>query len=120
VAIVDFSTVAVLSRALSPLLAVTIGYFVGVACHFCMNKFWVFRCRRSDYILQLLQYSIVVILSWFVTISVVRFCLSTFTSNVLVAKLCAIPCATLLGFILMHLMVFGKSQEREDAAAELE
>jgi putative flippase GtrA len=110
VAMVDFSTVALFRHTLSPLLAVNLGFFVGVACHFCLNKYWVFRCRRNDYLLQLLQYALVVMMGWFVTISVVRFCLATFTHNVLVAKLCAIPCATLLGFVLMHLLVFGRNQ----------
>src|SRR5260221_3890322 len=97
------------SRFLPPLVAVTIAYFIGVTCHFLLNKFWVFRCQRSDYLRQLLQYSAVVGSSWLITLCVVHRCLSTFTSNVLVAKLCAIPCATFSGFLLMQLLVFKRS-----------
>lgn len=117
VAFIDFSMVFLFSRFLPPLVAVTIAYFIGVTCHFLLNKFWVFRCQRSDYLRQLLQYSAVVGSSWLITLGVVHGCLSTFTSNVLVAKLCAIPCATLSGFLLMQLFVFKRSQRPE--AAEL-
>jgi putative flippase GtrA len=106
VALIDFSMVFLFSRLLPPLVAVTIAYFIGVTCHFLLNKFWVFRCQRSDYLRQLLQYSVVVGSSWLITLGVVHICLSTFTSNVLIAKLCAIPCATLSGFLLMQMFVF--------------
>lgn len=106
VAMVDFGSVAVLSRLLAPLVAVSIAYFIGVTCHFLLNKFWVFRCRRKDYGKQLIQYGFVTLTNWFITIVVVQLCLSTFTSNVLIAKLCAIPCATMSNFILMQMLVF--------------
>ena len=103
------------SRFLPPLVAVTIAYFIGVTCHFLLNKFWVFRCQRSDYVRQLLQYSTVVGSSWLITLGVVHFCLSTFTSNILIAKLCAIPCATLTGFILMQTFVFKRTHHYSNA-----
>src|SRR5260370_41790013 len=108
----------IFSRFLQPLVAVTIAYCIVVTCHFFLNKFWVFRCRRSDYLRQVLQYSIVVGSSWLITLRVVHVCLSTFTSNVLIAKLCAIPCATLIGFLLMQMFVFRRSHHSD--AEELE
>ena len=115
VAGIDFSSVAIFSRFLAPLVAVTIAYFIGVTCHFLLNKFWVFRCRRSDYLKQLLQYGAVILNSWIITIVVVHLCLSTFTSNVLVAKLFAIPAATMCNFLLMQFVVFrGRRSEPEE------
>jgi putative flippase GtrA len=113
VALIDFSSVAVLSRLLPPLVAVSIAYFIGVTCHFLLNKFWVFRCRRKDYAKQLIQYAGVIVNNWVITIAVVQVCLSTFTSNVLIAKLCAIPCATLCNFLLMQLVVFRSHHPAE-------
>jgi putative flippase GtrA len=55
---------------------------------------------------QLLQYGAVILNSWIITIIVVQVCLSTFTSNVLVAKLFAIPAATMCNFLLMQFVVF--------------
>jgi putative flippase GtrA len=106
VAAVDFGGVVVFSRIFPPLMAVTVAYFIGVACHFFLNKFWVFRCQRSDYLKQLLQYGAVILNSWVLTLIVVHLCLSTFTTNVLIAKLCAIPCVTICNFLLMQLVVF--------------
>jgi putative flippase GtrA len=109
VAVVDFSTVWLLSHLLHPLAAVSVAYFIGVSCHFLLNKFWVFRCRRSDYVRQLMQYLTVVLFSWLTTVAVVHLCLSTLTENVLIAKLFAVPPATLVGFVLMQFFVFRKS-----------
>ena len=118
VAVIDFSCVAVFSRFLAPLVAVSIAYFIGVTCHFLLNKFWVFRCRRKDYGKQLIQYAGVILNNWVITIVVVQICLSTFTSNVLIAKLCAIPCATMCNFLLMQMVVF-RSHPPENKVSEL-
>jgi putative flippase GtrA len=115
VAVIDFSCVAVFSRFLLPLVAVSIAYFIGVTCHFLLNKFWVFRCSRKDYGKQLIQYAGVILNNWVITIVVVQICLSTFTSNVLIAKLCAIPCATMCNFFLMQMVVFRTHREKENA-----
>lgn len=106
VAAVDFLLVWVLHFFLRPLVAVSIAYLAAVVCHFVLNKFWVFRCRRSDYGKQLVQYGLNVFCCWLVTVVIVRLCLHTFTGNILVAKLCAIPPATVLGFLGLQLMVF--------------
>ncbi|MBV8141397.1 MAG: GtrA family protein [Verrucomicrobia bacterium] len=110
VAAVDFSSVWLLSHFLNPLVAVSVAYFVGVTCHFLLNKFWVFRCRRNDYIRQLMQYVTVVLSSWVVTIATVHFCLSSITHNILIAKLFAVPPATLVAFTLMQFFVFRNVQ----------
>lgn len=117
VAVIDFSCVAVFSRFLAPLVAVSIAYFIGVSCHFLLNKFWVFRCRRKDYGKQLAQYAGVILNNWVITIVVVQICLSTFTTNVLIAKLCAIPCATMCNFLLMQMIVFRSHEPEKKVSA---
>ena len=112
VAAIDFGLVWLLNGRLSPLVAVSIAYFTAVCCHFLLNKMWVFQGLRNDYIRQLIQYFAVVIASWSTTILIVHLCLSNFTTNVLIAKLYALPPATLVAFVLMHFFVFrrpGKS-----------
>ena len=108
VASVDFGLVWLLSGRMPPLVAVSIAYFTAVCCHFLLNKMWVFQCRRSDYISQIIQYSAVVVASWVTTISIVHLCLSNITTNLLIAKLFAIPPATLIAFLLMRLFVFRR------------
>jgi putative flippase GtrA len=111
VAAIDFGLVGLLSGRLSPLIAVSIAYFTAVCCHFLLNKMWVFRCQRSDHIRQLIQYSAVVVSSWMTTIIIVHLCLSSFTTNVLIAKLFAVPPATLIAFLLMQLFVFRRPKK---------
>jgi putative flippase GtrA len=108
VAAIDFGLVWLLRSRLPPLVAISVAYFTAVSCHFLLNKMWVFRCRRSDYIRQLIQYSAVVVASWATTVSIVHFCLSNITSNLLIAKLFAVPPATLIAFLLMQLFVFRR------------
>jgi putative flippase GtrA len=55
VAAVDFSLVWILSGWLRPLIAVSVAYLTAVCCHFLLNKIWVFRCSRKDYVKQLSQ-----------------------------------------------------------------
>jgi putative flippase GtrA len=115
VAVIDCTGVALFSRFFPPLVAVTIAYFIAVCCHYLANKFWVFRCRRSDYLKQLFSYGIVIVNNWLITVIVVSVCLSTFTSNVVIAKICAIPCATMCNFLLMQLVVFRPHRPTKEA-----
>ncbi|MBV9999010.1 MAG: GtrA family protein [Verrucomicrobia bacterium] len=107
-ALLDCSIVWALGFFLPPLAAVSAGYLAGVSCHFVLNKFWVFRCRRSDYGRQLAQYGLNAVCCWLLTLTAVHFCLGTLTTNLLVAKLFALPPATALGFCILHGLVFRK------------
>jgi putative flippase GtrA len=111
VAAIDFGLVWLLSGRIPPLVAVSIAYFAAVCCHFLLNKMWVFQCRRSDFIRQLMQYSAVVVVSWSTTVTIVHLCLSSFTTNVLIAKLFALPPATFVAFLLMQFFVFRRANK---------
>jgi putative flippase GtrA len=113
-AVLDCSLVWVLGFFLPPLVAVSAGYLAGVSCHFVLNKFWVFRCRRSDYGRQLTQYGLNAGCCWVMTVAAVHFCLKTFTTNLLLAKLFALPPATAVGFCVLRGVVF---RERSPAGA---
>lgn len=117
VAAVDFGLVWLLSGRIPPLVAVSIAYLTAVCCHFLLNKMWVFRCTRSDYVRQLIQYLSVVVASWSITITIVHFCLSSFTTNVLIAKLFAVPPATAVAFLLMQFFVFRRPRPNKPAPA---
>lgn len=106
VAFIDFSLVWILSRSLSPMIAVSISFVTAGSCHFLLNKLWVFRCGRTDYAKQVGQYVLAVTGSGLTTVGVVRLSLLTITSNVLLAKLIALPPATLVGFVLLRFVVF--------------
>lgn len=111
VAVIDFSLVWILSRWLSPLVAVSIAYVGAVCCHFLLNKMWVFQCSRTDHAKQVAQYAMSVTGCWLTTLGVVRLSLSTITSNVLLAKLIALPPASLVGFVLLRCFVFASKKK---------
>ena len=119
VAVIDFSLVWILSRWLSPLIAVSIAYIAAVSCHFLLNKTWVFRCSRTDYANQVARYAMTVIGCWLTTLGVVRLSLSTITSNILLAKLIAVPPASLVGFVLLRCFVFVSKKKSTVALPDL-
>lgn len=106
-AVIDFSLVWILSRWLSPLFAVSVAYITAVSCHFLLSKIWVYRCNRRDHFRQIGQYALCIIGCWLSTLGVVKLCLSTITTNILVAKLIAVPPATLVGFVVLRFFVFA-------------
>ena len=87
-------------------VAVSIAYFVAVTVHFCLNKWWVFENRDVQYAAQILRYGFVVLACWLCTLFILTACLHFVTSNVVLAKVLAIPPTTILGFLLMKLFVF--------------
>jgi putative flippase GtrA len=106
VAIIDLGLVWLLGHVLPPVEAVSLPYFIAVGCHFALNKFWVFQCNRSDYLKQILQYGIMVFLSWLTTVVAVQISLGTITKELIVAKILAVPPAAIVAFLCMRLFVF--------------
>jgi putative flippase GtrA len=119
VAAIDFSLLWVLSRWLPPLMAVSIAYLTAVSCHFLLNKMWVFRCSRTDYAKQVAQYALGVAACWLTTLGIVRISLSTITENILLAKLIAVPPATLVGFLMLRFFVFGSRKKSTVSVPDL-
>ncbi len=106
VAGVDFGTLWLLQNILPKLVAVSLAYFLGVTTHYALNKWWVFRADANVRVAELARYVFTVIVCWLCTVGVAWLALRVATSNVLVAKLLAIPPATLLSFVLMRKFVF--------------
>jgi putative flippase GtrA len=106
VAAVDFGALWVLQHFLPKLVAVSLAYFLGVATHYALNKWWVFRAEAKVRAAELARYVLTVAVCWFCTVGVAWLALRFVTSNVLVAKLLAIPPAMLLSFLLMRRFVF--------------
>ena len=103
---VDFAVLWLCQLFLPRLVAVSIAYFVAVAVHFSLNKWWVFRAEANVRALEVARYVLTVLVCWLCTVGVVWLALRFATSNVFVAKLLAIPPATLLSFVLMRRFVF--------------
>jgi putative flippase GtrA len=119
VAGIDFGSIWTLSHWLAPLISVSIAYLSAVCCHFLLNKLWVFRCNRTDYARQLLQYGVSVLACWLTTLGIVQLSLATITSNVLVAKLIATLPAMFVGFVLLQFFVFASRKKFTAAVGDL-
>ena len=103
---VDFAALWLFQKFLPRLAAVSLAYFLAVAVHFALNKWWVFRAEANVRAPEVVRYVFTVLVCWVCTVSVVWLALRLATSNIFVAKLIAIPPATLLSFVLMRKFVF--------------
>jgi putative flippase GtrA len=113
VAIVDFGSAWTLSHILAPVFAVSLGYFAAATCHFLLNKLWVFKCQRRDYLRQLTWYGLTVFTCWLTTVTVVIAVLPLVSSNIILAKLIALPPASMVAYVLMQLVVFRFRESTE-------
>jgi putative flippase GtrA len=103
---VDFAALWVLQGYLPQLVAVSVAYFLAVAVHFSLNRWWVFGRNKKFCATELGQYSMMVAACWLCTVLVVWIALQSITANVLIAKALAVPPATFLSFVLMQRFVF--------------
>ena len=103
---VDFAAIWWLQQLLPRLAAVSIAYFIAVAVHFFLNKWWVFGARANLHAAELGRYVLTVLACWLCTVVIVSFALNFATDNVFIAKAVAIPRTTVLGFLLMRFFVF--------------
>ncbi len=105
-AAVDYSVLWMLSQRLTQTEAFSIAYLTGVLTHFTLNKYWTFRCNRSDLARQILEYSGVVMITYLIQLTGFEFWIKAFHINLYLAKFLAIPPSTLAGFFLLKLHVF--------------
>ena len=103
---VDFAAIWLLKQLLPRLTAVSIAYFIAVAMHFCLNKWWVFGTRTNLHASELARYVATVLACWLCTMAVVFLALQFITGDIYLAKAVAIPPTTVLGFLLMRAFVF--------------
>jgi putative flippase GtrA len=118
VAAIDLTVLWISSHLLPALVAVSLGYIVGVTCHFLLNKFWVFRCNSQQYWRQVALYLLQVALCWLTTMIIVSLVLSTTAASVVVARLISIPPTTLFTFCFLRFVVFKRARRVATPDAE--
>jgi len=105
-AVVDFSGLWLLKHWFSPTLAFSGAYLAAVATHFLLNKHWTFRCARKDVVRQMAEYLVVLVVTYLVQLAAFRGGLIVFHQNPYIAKACAVPPSTIVGYCLLRLRVF--------------
>lgn len=92
---------------LGPRTSFWAGYFPAVATHFCLTKWWTFRCQRRDLIRQLVSYGLAAAVSATVQFAVYHTALELVTPNPNLAYLVAAAAGMALSFVLMQRKVFN-------------
>jgi putative flippase GtrA len=116
-ALVDCTVLWTLSRRLGVTAAFSCAYVSGVTVHFCLNKWWTFRCVRRDLLRQVGSYLLVTLVTYSVQLVVFRGALAALRADWLglgagpwqlyLAKATAIPPSTLIGYYLFKQRVFA-------------
>jgi putative flippase GtrA len=125
VAVVDFSCLWLFKQFLPKLGAVSASYFIAVATHYCLNKWWVFGSREEPQVAEVARYLTMVFCCWLCTISVVWLSLRFITHNLFLARALAMPMATIVSFLGMRMFVFRRNslpipEEKKNAADSVE
>jgi putative flippase GtrA len=108
-AAVDFAALSLLHVMLAPTAAFSAAFAAGVVTHFLLNKYWTFRCARTDFLRQIAEYLLVVALNYVMQLIVFRGVLAAWPgAGVYLAKAAALPPGTVLGFFLFKKHVFKR------------
>jgi putative flippase GtrA len=94
------------------------GYFPAVTLHFCLTKWWTFRCARRDLTRQVVRYALVAAVTATVQFAVYHATLLWLTTIPNIAYVIAAIIQMGLSFVLMRQAVFrdALSAESERAA----
>lgn len=98
-----FHTVA----GLGPRTSFWLGYFPAVTTHFCLTKWWTFRCPRRDLLRQLGHYAMVAALVAAVQFAAYHTALVLVTTNANLAYVIAAAVAMGISFALLQWKVFA-------------
>ncbi len=82
------------------------GYFPAVTTHFCLTKWWTFRCQRRDMMRQIVNYGMAAAVAAGVQFGVYHTALELVTPNPNLAYLIAAVVGMGLSFLLMQWRVF--------------
>jgi putative flippase GtrA len=108
-AAVDVTALGLFRYVLAPTAAFSAAFAAGVVTHFLLNKYWTFRCARTDFLRQIAEYLLVVAINYAIQLVVFRGVLSAWPGvSVLIAKAAALPPGTVLGFFLFKKHVFKR------------
>lgn len=107
VAVFNLGLLALCARFFRPNVSFLLAYLPSILLHFGLNKWWTFRCERSDMRRQLVQYLVVVGLNFAINFTLYNVALHWLSSNALLANLLALPASMFVGYVLFSRHVFA-------------
>jgi putative flippase GtrA len=93
------------------------GYFPAITLHFCLTKWWTFRCARRDLARQILRYGVVAAVTAVIQFGVYHAALIWITRIPNLAYVIAAVVQMGVGFVLMRQGVFRVSASMEELEA---
>jgi putative flippase GtrA len=85
-----------------------VGYVAGFFNSFIMNKFWTFKGNQTSTIKQLLKFTAVFAVCYFIQLGLVIFLVEKLNVNKNISQLIGMVFYTLIGFIFNKLFTFKK------------
>lgn len=86
------------------------GYFPAVTLHFCLTKWWTFRCARRDLARQLIRYAIVGAITSSIQFGIYHLVLLSVTANPNLAYVASAVLGMGVSFVLMRQKVFREQR----------
>jgi putative flippase GtrA len=88
------------------------GYFPAVTLHFCLTKWWTFRCARRDLLRQVSRYAVVAAITSSVQFGIYHFVLLWVTAIPNLAYVISAALGMGFSFVLMQQKVFQEQPAR--------
>ena len=107
---INFASLWVLVHFFGPRVSFSAAFFVALAAHFVLSKYWTFRDRSAAWRRQIPQYLIVAGISYLIQFGIFHTALSVFGVQVFIANAAAIVVGSISGFLLMHAWVFDTTE----------
>jgi putative flippase GtrA len=92
------------------------GYFPAVTLHFCLTKWWTFRCARRDLVRQIIRYAVVAAVTAVIQFGIYHAALLWITRTPNLAYVIAAVVQMGVSFVLMRQGVF-RASTTENAGA---
>lgn len=87
-------------------LSVTIAYVVAVVFHFIANRLFTFGSEKTNVLIQLPKYLILLLINYFLTIFIVRFVVDKVGLNAYYGVLASVPFIMVIGYVLSKFWVY--------------
>jgi putative flippase GtrA len=105
--LIDAGSARGLVMFLRPMLAVSGSYLLACIFHYTLSKCWTFGGRHDNTPRRIASYALVNLITLLVNTALSMGMLRLLHGNIILAKTCALPPTSVLGFVLLRKFVFS-------------
>lgn len=105
-AVVDLSVLYILNNIFveTLIISVTLAFIAGLVANYILHTNITFRTKVST--INAIKFSIVVVLNYFLTLAVIKFCVDFASFGVILSKVISLPIVAVSGFVLSKYWVY--------------